>query len=117
MKININRDIEEAYKDQFMKGFTMRETGYIALAFASIILVAFVLCGVIGVPITISVYVSLPFGVPALLMGFKNFQGLTVVEYIKELLYEKKIQELYYDADEYKGKEKIFSMKHEEKKG
>lgn len=113
MRININRDIEEAYKDQFMKGFTMRECGYIALALILALVVGYILYHFLSVPLSVSAYIALPFLAPPLLIGFVKIQGLTLIEYLKEILYERKIKELYYDADEYSGNKKIFSMNHE----
>lgn len=100
MRIPINKEIEEAYKDQFIRGFSIRETGYIALALGIIFGVAFFVWHFFELPINFCAYIGMPFGVPALLVGFKKFQGLTVTEYIKEIMYENKIKVLLYDADE-----------------
>lgn len=100
MLIPINKEIEEAYKDQFMKGFSIRETGYIALSLGIIFIVALLVWYVFKLPINFCAYIGMPFGVPTLIVGFKKFQGLTLIEYIKELIYENKIKVLTYDADE-----------------
>lgn len=114
MKININKDFEEAYKENFFKGFTMKETFCIALALAIAIGVAAFFTITFSLPINVSIYLGLPFAAPVLIIGFKKFQGLTLVEYIKELIYENQIKELYYDADEATGNKKAFSMEHED---
>lgn len=116
MKISINRDIEEAYKENFMKGFSMRECLYILLSLGIIVGVAALLWYVFGLPLNVSAYVGIPFGIPTLIIGFKKFQGLTLTEYIKELIYEHKIRELCYDADELpENMEFSYSMKLENK--
>lgn len=118
MRIPINKEIEEAYKDQFIRGFSVRETGYIALALCIIFGVAFLVWHFFRLPINFCAYVGIPFGIPALLVGFKKYQGLTVTEYIKEIMYENKIKVLLYDADELpKGVHFYIMVRDKKKKG
>ena len=110
MRIPINKEIEEAYKDQFMKGFSIRETGYIALAIGIIFGIGTLVWFIFGLPINICAYIGMPFGFTVLFIGFKKFQGLTLIEYIKEILYENKIKILTYDADEIPIESDVYNM-------
>lgn len=117
MRISINKEIEKEYKDQFMRGFSMRECGFIALAIGIIGGVAFLVSHFFELPINFCFYIGIPFGIPVLLLGFVEFQGLTLIEYAKEIIYEHKTKELFYDADEIPKSEHIFKMmKHKPKK-
>ena len=116
MKIQINKEIEKEYKDQFMKGFSAKECGYIALALVCVAVAAFVAERLFHLPFNICFYIGLPFGAPAIIIGFAEFQGLTFFEYIMELIYESKTKELYYDADEIKSTAAPYKMKKEKVK-
>lgn len=110
MRIPINKEIEKEYKDQFMRGFSARECGFIAAAFACIAIAAYTAWSLFHLQINICFYIGLPFGVPAILIGFMDFQGLDFFEYLKELIYEHKTKELYYDADEIKTEPAVYKM-------
>ena len=116
MRISNNRDLEEAYKDVLWKGFSMREVGYIVLSVGIICAVAVGFWYFFNLPITACAYIGIPFGIPTIIIGFKEFQGLTLLGYLKELKYENDIRELYYDADEMPEPNYYFSMQHEKKK-
>ena len=110
MRILINKEIEKEYKDQFMRGFSAKECGFIAVAFICIGVVAYAAERIFHLPINICFYIGIPFGAPAIVVGFATFQGLTFFEYIKELIYEYKTKELYYDASEIKTTAPVFKM-------
>lgn len=117
MRISINKEIEEEYKDQFMRGFSMKECAYIAVALLLIAGAAFLAAYFFKLSFNVCVYIGLPFGIPVLIFGFKKFQGLTLTEYIKEIIYEHKTKELFYDADEIPESFHCYEMKkHEPKK-
>lgn len=116
MRIPINKEIEVAYKDQFIRGFSIRETGYIALALGIVFVVGFIVWHFFRLPINLCAYIGMPFAVPPILIGFKYIQGLTLVEYIKEILYEKKIKELTYDASELPENQYCYQMEKSSKK-
>lgn len=116
MKIPINKDIEVEYKDQFLKGFSIKEVCYVVVSAAIIIGMAVVMYINFGMSLEISIYVGIPFGLPVLLAGFKKFQGLTLIEYIKELRFEYLTKELYYDADELPKHHPIYDMEMKKEK-
>lgn len=117
MQISINKEIEEEYRDQFMRGFSMKECAYIAVALFLIMGVAILTAYFFELSFNICFYIGLPFGIPVIIMGFVKFQGLTLTEYIKELIYEHKTKELFYDADELPDVSHYYQMKkHEPKK-
>lgn len=98
MKIAVNRDLEEAYKDEFIKGFTLREAGFIAAGFLLGGGAAFLCWHYLHLPPEYACYIGIPAGIPAVVCGFKKFQGLTAGEYLKEILYERKTRVLAYDT-------------------
>lgn len=117
MKIAINKDIEEAYKDEFFKGFTLRETAYIVIALTVMIGVTVLLYLVFGLNLSVGVYIGAPLGLPFVFIGFKKYQGLTLSEYLREKSYRKKTRILLYEADELPDKRKeFFVIKTKEKR-
>lgn len=112
MNIPINKDIE-AYRDDFMQGFTMRETLFVAVGAGIIIGVDVLVWQLTGLSPDLCVYVGIPFGMPFILIGFIKVQGLTFFNYIKEIMYVKKTKMLLYDAEEMDPEEpvRIFTMK------
>ena len=110
MRIAVNKDIEAAYKDEFFKGFTLRETLHIAAAFAIVAGVTFALYKFAGLSLSVGVYLGAPLGFPVIYIGFKRFQGLTLGEYMKEKSYRKKTAVLLYDADELPDGRELFTM-------
>ncbi len=100
MRIPINKEIEKAYKDQFMRGFSARESGYIALSLGIMGGASWFVWNTFQLPINFCFYIGIPFGIPTMLIGFVEIQGLSLTEYLKEIVYEYRTKELYYDADE-----------------
>lgn len=110
MRIPMKKDIEEAYKDEFVKGFTLRETAY---AFVSVVIAAAVTAGLwklTGIQPDICVYAGTPCAIPTLLIGFYKIQGLTLGAYLKEIWYARKTRILLYDADEIPENKNVFTM-------
>lgn len=116
MRIPINKDLEEEYKDQLFAGYSTMETVWIVVAAAMVIGAAVLAYNLLSLPLETCAYVGIPFGIPAIFIGFKKFQGLTVFEYLRELVYENRTRLLLYDADELPEKQHVFSMKKERKK-
>ena len=110
MKIPINKDIEKEYKDQFMRGFSAKECAYIAVGLVCGGIVAFAVEAMFHLPINVCFYIGIPFAIPSIVIGFADFQGLNFFELIKELIYEHKTKELYYDADEIKTVSPAYTM-------
>ncbi len=100
MHIPINKDPEEAYKAEAIRGFTLREAGCIALAVAASGGIAAFAWFQFGVSPDIGIYAGLPFAAPILLFGFCTKQGLTMGKYVKEIIYERQTRILTYDAGE-----------------
>lgn len=117
MRIPINKDIETAYKDEFVKGFTLREALSVAIAAGLILGVTVVAWKVSGLGPEVCIYIGLPFGLLPIFFGFKKFQGLTAYEYIMERIYEKKTRVLAYDTGETAADCGKFTMERQTKKG
>ena len=100
MQIPINKDIEEAYRNEAVQGFSIREVVYLIVAAVVIIGVTIIAYLKTGLSPVTCVYVGIPFGLPIVFGGFKRFQGLTAFGYLKEIIYEYLTSELTYDADE-----------------
>ena len=83
MKININKSIEQTYKNEIWKGFTLREVGCAAGALVTIGVVAFLVYKLLHLSLTIGVYIGIPFAFPFILLGFKKFSGMTLLKYLK----------------------------------
>lgn len=115
MRIPINKDLEEDYKDQLFAGYSTVEMAWIALAAVMIFGAAYIMYTYFSLPLETCAYVGVPFGAPAIFLGFKKFQGLTIWQYIKELDYERKTRLLLYDADELPDTYYVFAMKKKKK--
>ena len=71
MNININKDFEKEYKDDSWRGFSMQE-----------------------------VCTGVPPAIPLLVYGFYRYQGMNLLELIREVFEEKKSNKLCYEAGE-----------------
>lgn len=111
MKIDINKDFEETFKNSTVKGFTLREVVTIAAAFGlSFVVVAFIWYFT-GISLRVAVYFGVPVMLPIVFVGIFRYQGMPVEELIKEVRYMYKTRELACEAEEYQGKQRIFTMK------
>ncbi len=111
MQIPINKDIEEAYRDEVMKGFSLRELVAVAVSGVLVVGIAAFAWWKFQMSPDIGVFIGIPFAIPVILAGFKKYQGLTAMQYAKEILYEYQTRVLVYDADELPPDVgKIFSM-------
>lgn len=108
MNIPINKNLEE-YKNEVVKGFTLREIICLFISVAVIAGAVLFLWRQTGLAPDVCIYIGLPFGIPILLLGFLKIQGLTLDVYIREIIYEKRTRLLTYDADEL-GENRIFMM-------
>lgn len=113
MLIPINKDLEESYKDEFMKGFTLSELAHILVSVLIIAGVTTLIWRCSGLAPDVCIYMGLPCGIPTLLLGFKRFQGLSAKEYLKEIFYVKRTRVLAYDADELPESSWVFSLERE----
>lgn len=118
MQIPINKDIEEAYRDEVAKGFSLREAVSVGISGVLIVGIAALAWWKFQVSPDVGVFIGIPLAVPVMLTGFKKYQGLTALEYAKEIWYEYKTKVLVYDADEIPEEScRIFSMQRGNKKG
>lgn len=113
MNIPLNKDIEVAYKDEFVKGFSLPEVCCIAVAGAVMIGVGFLVHRITSLAPDVCVYVGIGCGLPILYFGFRKFYGMTFAQYVKEIIYEQKTKDLCYEAGENKTELMVFSIKKE----
>lgn len=110
MNIPINKDIEEEYKDEFTKGFTLRECIYIGISLVIVVLVGTLCWWKFKLAINVCVYIGFPFAAPVLLFGFKKPCGMYMGKFLKEVQWEKKTKLLLYEADEEPEVDEFFVM-------
>lgn len=118
MKIDLNKDFETQFKSESWKGFSSGEVvcGGIALGLAAI--VVFTVWNGTGLPINVCVYFGIPVMVPVVALGLLKYQGHTMADTAKEVLYFMKTRELGTEMEEMNPKHlRIFSMQHVRKKG
>lgn len=111
MKIDINKDFEENYKNTW-KSLTTEEviTAGIALLFAGG--VVYLAWRFLGIPIEIGVYLGLPVMIPIVGIGVYKYQGTNAFKLIREVIYFLKTRRLYYEAEEFDEKKiRIFTMR------
>ena len=111
MKIDINKDFEEAFPNEVYSGFTL---GQCMAAVSGMILsfgAAFLLWRLAGIPIVECTYIATPLMVPVCAIGFFRYQGQSLVGIIREFFYSRQTEKLAYGAGEYQRRyRKIFSV-------
>lgn len=113
MKIDLNKDFETQFKSESWKGFSNGEVvcGGIALGLAAIVVLF--IWHVTGLPINVCVYFGIPIMIPVVALGLLKYQGHTMLDTAKELLYFMKTRELGTEMEELdKAHRRIFSMQH-----
>lgn len=113
MKIDLNKDFETQFKSESWKGFSSGEVvcGGIALGLAAIVVLS--IWHVTGLPINVCVYFGIPIMIPVVVLGLLKYQGHTLLDTAKELLYFMKTRELGTEMEELdKTHRRIFSMQH-----
>ena len=83
MKIDLNKDFEEQYKNELWKGFTARELGYGVVALLVAGGIAFSVWKATGLAINLSIYAGIPFMVPIIYLAMVKHQGHTWIESLK----------------------------------
>lgn len=102
MNIPINRDLERDYKDDFWKGFSLREAKYIAAGLAVAVAAGMFCWLYLKLPVTAAIYIGVPTAAPILYLGFKRTaNGLTPLEDRRAVRYRKATKKLCYKAGEY----------------
>ena len=116
MKIDINKDFEEAFPNEIYSGFTLGQCLAAVIGLAMAAGAAFLLWKYAKIPIVDSTYLTIPLMVPACAVGFYRYQGQSVFGIIREFIFMRKTQRLSYASGEYTGSHRIFSIKHRLKK-
>ncbi|MBQ9155283.1 MAG: PrgI family protein [Eubacterium sp.] len=110
MKIDINKDFEEAFPNEVYSGFTL---GQCVAAVSGMILsfgAAFLLWRLLGIPIVECTYIAIPLMVPVCAIGFYKYQGQSLIGIIREFFYFRHTERLAYSAGEYRrNASRIFS--------
>ena len=110
MKIDINKDFEEAFPNEVYSGFTlgqcMAAASGMVLAFGA----AFLLWRFAGIPIVECTYLAIPLMVPVCAVGFFKYQGQSLTGIIREMMYSRRTEKLAYSAGEYRpGSGRVFT--------
>ena len=114
MRININKDLDE-YKDEFAWGFTVRELIFLLITLVIIVLVGLGIWFIFHPFPAVCVYCAIPFGIPTMVIGFYKKQGLTLIQYLKEIRYEKSTSDLCYEANEIPKEPWVWTMQLDQK--
>lgn len=116
MQIEIKKDIENEYKDELIKGFSVKEA--IALGVAGIVAlcIALPLWFYFGISVEQAIYIAVACVLPILAMGFLKIQGQSPLKFLMEVIYESRVKILTYDADELPENTKVVSMYREPEK-
>ena len=82
MVIYVNKNID-GYKDDFFKGLTFRQTMISAAAVISGACIFLLLYMGLGLPQSLSLYLTLPVVFPIAAAGFLKIHGMSLVEYMR----------------------------------
>jgi len=102
VKIDINKDFEEAFPNEVYSGFTL---GQCVAAVSGMVLsfgAAFLLWRFLGIPIVECTYIAIPLMVPVCAIGFFKYQGQSLIGIIREFFYSRHTDKLAYSAGEYR---------------
>ncbi len=116
MKIDINKDFEEAFPNEIYSGFTLGQCLCAAIGLMLAAGTAFLLWKYLNIPIVECTYLAIPLMVPACAVGFYRHQGQSLPGIIREFLFSRKTQRLSYAAGEYSGNRRIFAVKRQDKR-
>lgn len=89
MNININKDFEKEYKDDSWRGFSMQEVCCIGIALSMAAAVSMWFYYTYHVPLNTVIYTGVPPAIPLLVYGFYRYQGMNLLELIREVFEEK----------------------------
>lgn len=111
MNISINSDIEKEYRGEVTKGFNWQELVCAVVAIGVIIGCAYLCNSKFGLSPKYGCYIGIPFAFPIVYFGFRKFQGMNVIEYLREIIYHQKTKDLSYDAEELIEELDTFSLR------
>ena len=83
MLIPVNQNIDE-YKDDFYKGLTLRQSVISLITVAVGAVVYLTLTGLIHLPQSLSLYMTLPVVFPIAAYGFLKIHGMNIAEYVRK---------------------------------
>lgn len=83
MLIPVNQNIDE-YKDDFYKGLTMRQSVISLITIAVGAVVYLTLTGVLHLPQSLALYLTLPVVFPIAAYGFLKIHGMNIAEYLRK---------------------------------
>ena len=110
MKIDINKDFEEAFPNEVFSGFTLGQCMAAAAGMMLSFGAAFLLWRLLGIPIVECTYIAIPLMVPVCAIGFFKYQGQSLAGIIREFFYSRHTEKLAYSAGEYQRRcRRIFS--------
>ena len=83
MLIPVNQNIDD-YKDDFYKGLTLRQSviSLITVAVGAVVYLA--LTGLLHLPQSLSLYMTLPVVFPIAAYGFLKIHGMNIAEYVRK---------------------------------
>lgn len=111
MKIDLNKDFEEQYKNELWKGFTAKELGYGAVALLVAAAIALTVWKTTGLAINLCIYAGIPFMVPIIYLAMVKHQGQTWIEHFKNMWFYLQTKKLPYEMEERNlSSHKVFTM-------
>lgn len=113
LSVNINRDVEQ-YQESVFLGLGGKQAVSVLLGLAAGVGTACLLYFIIGLPMQISIYISLPVCVPIVLPALGKKYGLTVTERIRQSNKKKRV--LVYRAVPIQLQENIETERQKNKK-
>lgn len=115
MKININKDFEQAFPDEAFGGFTLKQCVTAGAGFLIAGITVISMWYVTGLGIVECTYAGIPVMIPVCILGFYKYQGQTPWKLLKEIRYMRETRLLLYEAEEYRKEcRRTFRMKRTE---
>lgn len=100
MQIEIKKDIEKAYRDEYIKGLSVSEVATLVTSAAVAIGIVVIAWKYFHVPLEIGPYIAIPLILPILATGFVKIQGLSLWRYLLAALRTYQYPILIYEASE-----------------
>ena len=101
MKININKDFEQAFPNEAFGGFTLKQCLTAAAGLLAAGITGLFLWRVTGIGIVECTYAGIPVMIPICILGFYKYQDQTPWEILKEMRYMQGTKLLLHEAEEY----------------
>ena len=111
MKIDLNRDFEEAFPSEAYGGFTMKQCMVAVAGFLCASGIALAVWRLTGIGIVECSYIGIPVMIPICAAGFYAYQGQTPMQMASEMCHVRKTGHLSYASQEMDGqKGRVFTM-------